>query len=39
MFSRAGRLFFPTFKVVFLEQLINITLAVDDFTFYLDKGD
>jgi len=22
-----------------LEQLINIALAIDDFTFYLDKGD
>ena len=32
-------LFFPTFKVVLLEQFINITLTVDDFTFYLDKGD
>ena len=29
----------PTFKVVLLEQFINITLTVDDFTFYLDKGD
>lgn len=33
-----GRLLFPTFKVVLLEQFINITLTVDDFTFYLDKG-
>ena len=23
---------------MFLEQFINITLTVDDFTFYLDKG-
>ena len=35
---RLDRLLFPTFKVVFLKQFINITLTVDDFTFYLDKG-
>lgn len=33
-----GRLLFPTIKVALLEQFINITLTVDDFTFYLDKG-
>ena len=32
-------LFFPTFNVVLLEQFINIALAIDNFTFYLDKGD
>lgn len=26
-------------EVVLLEQLINIALAIDDFTFYLNKGD
>ena len=35
----ADWLFFPAFKVVLLEQFINIALAIDDFTFYLDKGD
>ena len=34
-----ARLLFPTFKVVLLKQFINIALAIDDFTFYLDKGD
>lgn len=38
MFLGAGGLFFPAFKVVLWEQFINIALAIDDFTFYLDKG-
>ena len=39
MFFEDGRLFLPTFKVVLLEQFINITLSVDDFTFYMNEGD
>lgn len=33
------KLFSPAFKVMFLEQFINITLTIYDFTFNLDKGD
>ncbi len=37
MFFEDGRLFLPAFKIVLLKQFINITLPIDDFTFYLDK--